>query len=237
MAEQNIKMNVKTDTGYDTLYPQTKGSIVDFNKSGSNLGATNVDSAIKEVNTKADGRIEKTKILGTLNEVKINSQKGFVPDATVLNDLVANTICEAGEYSIFPNMYSSLALRTDNMPNNIGLKSIAIRDVPSMPNYYTNYLEVPRAGMYRIAGVVFFGSIGVDRANPVDIHIKVDISRPDGYKTNLNPLHLEPCHNYRSMSFSYVTRLDKGDRISIGVYQNRKEMTIHSNVQITYFAN
>ena len=115
MAEQNIKMNVKTDTGYDTLYPQTKADIVGFNKSGSNLGATNVDSAIKEVNTKADKaqltandgvskannananannananankRIEKTKILGTLNEVNVATQKGFVPDALVVKEL------------------------------------------------------------------------------------------------------------------------------------------------------
>ena len=35
MAEQNIKMNVKTDTGYDTLYPQTKADIVSFNDTQS----------------------------------------------------------------------------------------------------------------------------------------------------------------------------------------------------------
>ena len=112
MAERNIKINVKTDTGYDTLYPKTKGSIVDFNKSDSNLGATNVDSAIKEVNTKADsakssassantnanGRIEKTKILETLNEVNAATQKGFVPDALAIKEFYKDFTEDLSKY-------------------------------------------------------------------------------------------------------------------------------------------
>ena len=99
MAEQNIKMNVKTDTGYDTLYPQTKADIVSFNKSGSNLGATNVDSAIKEVNTKVDGRIEKTKILETLNEIELTEEKGFVPDAMVIKEILLKQNISSGDLS------------------------------------------------------------------------------------------------------------------------------------------
>ena len=53
MAEKNIKINVKTSTGYDTLYPQTKAELATFDKTSTNLTSTNVEAAIKEVNTKA----------------------------------------------------------------------------------------------------------------------------------------------------------------------------------------
>ena len=52
MAEQNIKINVKTDTGYDTLYPQTKANLVTFN--GSGITAKEVNGAILEVKGKVD---------------------------------------------------------------------------------------------------------------------------------------------------------------------------------------
>lgn len=54
MAIKNVKINVKTDTGYDTLYPKTQAEIIDFDKTSSNLTSANVEAAIKEVNTKAD---------------------------------------------------------------------------------------------------------------------------------------------------------------------------------------
>lgn len=54
MADLKVRINTKTSTGYDTLHPETKGDIVLFDKSGSNLSATNANNAIKEVNIKAD---------------------------------------------------------------------------------------------------------------------------------------------------------------------------------------
>ena len=47
MAEQNIKMNVKTDTGYDTLYPQTKADIVSFNDTQSMVKGKTVQENLK----------------------------------------------------------------------------------------------------------------------------------------------------------------------------------------------
>ena len=47
MAEQNIKMNVKTDTGYDTLYPQTKADIVSFNDTQSIVKGKTVQENLK----------------------------------------------------------------------------------------------------------------------------------------------------------------------------------------------
>ena len=47
MAEQNIKMNVKTDTGYDTLYPQTKADIVSFNDTQSVVKGKTVQENLK----------------------------------------------------------------------------------------------------------------------------------------------------------------------------------------------
>lgn len=74
MAEYNVKINVKTDTGYDQLYPETKSNIVDFDKSNSNLTSTTAEAAIKEVNTRI-GTLSslttdsKSNIVGAVNEV------------------------------------------------------------------------------------------------------------------------------------------------------------------------
>lgn len=75
MAEYNVKINVKTDTGYDQLYPKSKADIIDFDKSNSNLSSNNVEAAIKEVNTKAN--TNKTNI-GTLASLKTDSKTNLV---------------------------------------------------------------------------------------------------------------------------------------------------------------
>ena len=75
MAEYNVKINVKTDTGYDQLYPKSKSDIIDFDKSNSNLSSNNVEAAIKEVNTKAN--TNKTNI-GTLASLKTDSKTNLV---------------------------------------------------------------------------------------------------------------------------------------------------------------
>lgn len=82
MAEHNVKINVKTDTGYDQLYPKTKSDIVDFDKTSSNLSSTNVEAAIKEVNTKAStatstANTNKTNI-GTLSSLTTDSKTNLV---------------------------------------------------------------------------------------------------------------------------------------------------------------
>lgn len=72
MAEYNVKINVKTDTGYDQLYPKSKSDIIVFDKSNSNLSSNDVESAIKEVNTKFDSRI------GTLSSLTTDSKTNLV---------------------------------------------------------------------------------------------------------------------------------------------------------------
>lgn len=82
MAEYNVKMNVKTDTGYDQLYPASKSDIIDFDKTSSNLSSTNVEAAIKEVNTKVNtaqstANTNKTNI-GTLTSLDTDSKTNLV---------------------------------------------------------------------------------------------------------------------------------------------------------------
>lgn len=75
MAEYNVRINVKNDTGYDQLYPKSKSDIIDFDKTSSNLSSTNVEAAIKEVNTKAN--TNKTNI-GTLTSLTTDSKTNLV---------------------------------------------------------------------------------------------------------------------------------------------------------------
>lgn len=110
MAEKNIRMKVKTSSGYDILYPETKSEIVSFNKSSSNLNSDNVESAIKEVdknlgllstlkttiktsivnaiNNLYDNTIGKT--LYTLKEIESNSSKGYYVDSLAVKEISEN---------------------------------------------------------------------------------------------------------------------------------------------------
>lgn len=109
MAEYNVKINVKTDTGYDQLYPKSKSDIIDFDKTNSNLSSTDVESAIKEVNTKANtnktniGTLaslttdSKTNLVGAINEVDshANTNKTNIGTLSSLKTSVKNSIVNA----------------------------------------------------------------------------------------------------------------------------------------------
>lgn len=74
MAEYNVIPKVKKGNEYITFYPKTKGSIVDFNKNGSDLTSTNVDGAIKESNNKIGSLTSlltkaKNNIVSAINEL------------------------------------------------------------------------------------------------------------------------------------------------------------------------
>lgn len=75
MAEYNVRINVKNSTGYDQLYPESKSDIINFDKTGSNLSSTDVENAIKEVNTKSN--TNKTSI-GTLTSLTTDSKTNLV---------------------------------------------------------------------------------------------------------------------------------------------------------------
>jgi len=51
MAELKAELHVKTDVGYDTINLKTVSEITVFDPTGSVLISTDVDSAIKEVQT------------------------------------------------------------------------------------------------------------------------------------------------------------------------------------------
>lgn len=80
MAEYNVRINVKTSTGYDQLYPKTKSDIIDFDNSNSDLKSNNAEEAIKELNTKIGilsslSTDDKEDIVSAINEVDTNANK------------------------------------------------------------------------------------------------------------------------------------------------------------------
>ena len=127
MAEYNVKINVKTDTGYDQLYPKSKSDIIDFDKSNSNLSSNNVESAIKEVNTKFDSRI------GTLSSLKTDSKTNLV-----------NAINEVDKHADTAQSTADTAQSTaDTNKTNIGIltnlkTSIKTSIVNAINNLYDN---------------------------------------------------------------------------------------------------
>ena len=106
MAEYNVKINVKTDTGYDQLYPKSKSDIIDFDKTSSNLSSTNVEAAIKEVNTKAN--TNKTNI-GTLSSLKTSVKNSIV---NAINWLYDNVVHKT---SVIDNLDDIVANQADGM--------------------------------------------------------------------------------------------------------------------------
>lgn len=99
MADYNVKINVKTSTGYDTLYPKSKSDIIDFDKSGSDLSATETESAIKEVNTKSN--TNKTNI-GTLSSLTTDSKSNLVNAINEIDEHTntANSIANTNKTNI-----------------------------------------------------------------------------------------------------------------------------------------
>lgn len=138
MAEYNVKINVKTDTGYDQLYPKSKSDIIDFDKTNSNLSSTDVESAIKEVNTKANtnktniGTLSslttdsKTNLVGAINEVDshANTNKTNIGTLSSLKTSVKNSIVNAINWlydnvvhktSVIDNLDDIVANQADGM--------------------------------------------------------------------------------------------------------------------------
>lgn len=113
MADYNVKINVKTSTGYDTLYPKSKSDIIDFDKSGSDLSATETESAIKEVNTKSN--TNKTNI-GTLSSLKTSVKTSIVNAINNLYDLtIGRTLKTLDEIKVVTqNGYYADALAIKN---------------------------------------------------------------------------------------------------------------------------
>ncbi len=102
MAEYNVIPKVKKGNEYITFYPKTKGSIVDFNKNGSDLTSTNIDGAIKESNNKIGSLTSlltkaKNNVVSAINELfslANNKQDKITGGASsVLNsNLTPNTV-------------------------------------------------------------------------------------------------------------------------------------------------
>ena len=47
MATQNVEINVKTETGYDQLYPQTEAQIVNYDGYFGNAATTDLDTYLQ----------------------------------------------------------------------------------------------------------------------------------------------------------------------------------------------
>lgn len=179
MAEHNVKINVKTDTGYDQLYPKSKSDIIDFDKTNSNLSSTDVESAIKEVNTKTNtnktniGTLSslttdsKTNLVGAINEVDshANTNKTNIGTLSSLKTSVKNSIVNAINWlydnvvhktSVIDNLDDIVANQADGMV--AGAKAVAelnskIDGIVTSVGMDTQYCSVWKSGVIGIVTV------------------------------------------------------------------------------------
>lgn len=157
MSEQNIKINVKTPTGYDTLYPQTKSDMVLFDKSNSNLNSNNTNSAIKEVNTKVDNtkslaNTNKTSI-GTLSGLETNNKENLVKAINEVHSRVnvvqSTTNTNKNNIGILSSLKTAIKDNIVNAINNLyditigkTLKTLNEVSVVTEEGYYVDALAV-----------------------------------------------------------------------------------------------
>lgn len=95
MAEYNVRINAKTSTGYDQLYPESKSNIINFNNENSDLLSTNVEDVIKEINLKSNQNIEN---IGELTSLDTESKENLVDALNEINKKI---------YYITPQMFGA----------------------------------------------------------------------------------------------------------------------------------
>lgn len=143
MAEYNVRINAKTSSGYDQLYPESKSDIIKFDKSNSNLISEDVESAIKEVD-KNIGKVstlttdEKTNLVSAINEVDENANTANeTANDNKTNIGVLSTLKTSVKTSIvnaINNLYDSIIGKT--------LKTIDEVDLTTEEGYYVDALAV-----------------------------------------------------------------------------------------------
>ena len=165
MAERNIKINVKTDTGYDTLYPKTKADLVTFN--GNGITAKDVNSAIVEVKGNVGtltslATTAKNNLVSAINEICDK----FVKKEHIINNLVST----ATDKPLSANMGKTLSEKVDKTTkqvNGIGQEAISGR-YPTAWNLRTSYADIGNSSQYVNENAYF----KVASASSSDITIK-----------------------------------------------------------------
>ena len=104
MAIQNVEINVKTNTGYDQLYPSNNASYCFFSTAGTYLTSTNVANALDELaikvnnaQTSADSRAASLSVSNAT--LTLSNKSGATLSAVTVNN-VANALgCSGASYS------------------------------------------------------------------------------------------------------------------------------------------
>lgn len=104
MAIQHVEINVKTNTGYDQLYPSNNASYCFFSTAGTYLTSTNVANALDELaikvntaQTSADSRAASLSVSNAT--LTLSNKSGATLSAVTVNN-VANALgCSGASYS------------------------------------------------------------------------------------------------------------------------------------------
>lgn len=200
MAEYNVKINVKTDTGYDQLYPESKSDIINFDKSNSDLSSENVEDAIKEVNTKSNtnktniGTLaslktdSKTNLVGAINEVDshantatttANTNKTNIGTLSSLKTSVKNSIVNAINW-----LYDNVVHKTSVIDN---LDDIVANQTPGM---IAGALAVSKlisnlSGIGQVAEVGNYGTWNLPTSDYYQIGNKMSVINNAYYQTSM----------------------------------------------------
>lgn len=166
MAEHNIKINVKTETDYDTLYPATKAELVSFNKSGTDLSANNANEALRAINTKVNNNKNelKNKTLNSLSEVMLASQKGFYLDALTLKELAMEFYGKeyTKEQLNISNIYNVMDFKCVKKGNMVFFNISLNTSSTLIPNYLYNINNSPIPAELRPNYMAYLNGFGCD---------------------------------------------------------------------------
>lgn len=118
MAIQNVEINVKTNTGYDQLYPSNNASYCFFSTAGTYLTSTNVANALDELaikvnnaQTSADSRAASLSVSNAT--LTLSNKSGATLSAVTVNNVAnANYATAAGSATNATNDSSGANIRT-----------------------------------------------------------------------------------------------------------------------------
>ena len=113
MAEYKVRINVKTDVGYDQLYPQSDSDIIKFNNANSDLESTNVEGALLEL----DASTSENKLsIGDLSGLQTNTKTSIVES---INEIDNGYKTNKNNIGVLSNLKTKIKTNIVNAINNL----------------------------------------------------------------------------------------------------------------------
>lgn len=113
MAEHKVRINVKTDVGYDQLYPQSDSDIIKFDNANSDLESMTVEGALLELDVSIS---ENKSSMGDLSGLQTNNKTNIVES---INEIDNGYKINKNNIGVLSNLKTKIKTNIVNAINNL----------------------------------------------------------------------------------------------------------------------